>query len=340
MIAAAARRPSRRSSRAARWPARELPTDVSAGGHVFITAAIALMFSERYDEAERLTTGAVDDARRRGSSVGFAAASSLRSLLHYRRGALAEAEADAAAALDLRDDVARLAGLPRVRAQLARVHRARPRRGRPSCSTLADDFFATQPSEDLPYSHAMHARGWLRAQLGDLEGGLAELLACGERELEWGVGTPQIIAWRSAAAEVCLTLGRLEQARALAAEEVALARSIGAPRALGVALRAAALAESGARRIELLREARRVAEASQGALELARARIDLGAALVRAGPPRRRARAAARRAGARVRAAARRRWSSARTASCWPPARARAGPRRPAATSSRRASGA
>ena len=142
---------------------------------------------------------------------------------------------------------------------------------------------ATQRSDDLPFSHALHARGWLRAELGDLEGGLAELLACGARELEMGVGSPQIIAWRSAAAEVCLRLGRLEQARELAGAEVVLARAIGMPRAIGVALRAAALAETGARRLSLLREAVAVLETSQGALELARARIDLGAALVRAG---------------------------------------------------------
>ncbi len=153
----------------------------------------------------------------------------------------------------------------------------------PELLALADDFFATQPSEDLPYSQALHARGWLRAVLDDLEGGLAELEACGARELEWGVGTPQIIAWRSSAAEVCLWLGRLDRARSLAAEELELARAIGAPRAIGVALRACALAETGARRLELLREAVTVLETSQGALELARCRIDLGAALVRTG---------------------------------------------------------
>ena len=184
----------------------------------------------------------------------------------------------------------------------------------------------------------MHARGWLRAELGDLEGGLAELLACGERELEWGVGTPQIIAWRSSAAEVCLRLGRLEQARELAAAEVALARAIGAPRAIGVALRAAALAESGARRIELLREAVAALETSQGALELARARDRPRRRAGARRPARRGARAAARRPGGRGRGAARRRWSSARTASCWPPARGRGGPPRRAATGSRRAS--
>jgi DNA-binding CsgD family transcriptional regulator/tetratricopeptide (TPR) repeat protein len=280
-----AARPASRSAELARraLAGAVLPTDVSAGGHVHITAATALMFSEAYDEAEAHYARALDDARRRGSSVGFAAASSLRSMLLYRRGALAAAEAEAVAALDLRNDVHGAQGY--LACALNTIVFAALDRGTggPDLLTLCDDFFATQPTEDLPFSQAMHARGWLKAVLDDLEGGLAELLACGAREREWGVGTPQIIAWRSSAAEVCLRLGRLEQARSLADEEVALARSIGAPRALGVALRAAALAESGARRIELLREAVTSLEASQGALELARTRIDLGAALVRAG---------------------------------------------------------
>ena len=178
----------------------------------------------------------------------------------------------------------------------------------------------------------MHARGWLRAELGDLEGGLAELLACGERELEWGVGTPQIIAWRSAAAEVCLRLGRLEQARELAGEELALARAIGMPRAIGVALRAAALAESGARRLTLLREAVASLATSQGALELARARIDLGARAGARRPARRGPRAACATARRAPPPRVRRRSSSAPTASCWPPAPGRGGPPRRAVT--------
>ncbi|MBE2317349.1 AAA family ATPase [Solirubrobacter sp. CPCC 204708] len=261
----------------------EQPTDVSAGGHVFISAAGALMFSEGYEEAERAYDQAVSDARRRGSSVGFAAASSLRSLLYYRCGRLSEAEADATAALDLRNDVHGSQGY--LACALNALVFTRLERGEADHEllALADDFFATQPTEDLPYSQAIHARGWLRAQLGDSEGGLEELLACGAREQLWGVGTPQIIAWRSSAAEVCLALGRLEQGRALADAELQLARRIGAPRAIGVALRAAALAESGERRIELLTDAVTSLEASQGTLELARARVDLGRALVRAG---------------------------------------------------------
>ena len=171
---------------------------------------------------------------------------------------------------------------------------------------LVDDFFATQPSEDLPYGLAIHARGWLRAALGDPEGGLEELLACGEREQQWGVGTPQIVAWRSAAAEVCLTLGRLDQARELVDEEL----DAGAPDRRAARDRRRA-ARRGAGRVG--RAADRAAHRGRrdaGALRgRARARPRPRRSRPRAGPrrpPRRRPRAPARRAGARVRAAARR----------------------------------
>jgi DNA-binding CsgD family transcriptional regulator len=280
-----AARPAERSAELARRALSDgvLPMDLASGGHTFLNAVTALMFSEAYADAQRHYSRAIDETRRRGSSVGFAAISSLRALLLYRLGSLTGALADATAALDLRNDVHGAQGY--LACALNAIVFASLDRGTagPELLALADDFFATQPTEDLPFSQAMHARGWLKAELGEREAGLEELLACGERELEWGVGTPEIIAWRSSAAEVCLRLGRLEQARELAARELELARSIGAPRALGVALRAAALAESGTRRIELLREAVASLEASQGALELARARVDLGAALVRAG---------------------------------------------------------
>ncbi|MDA0165903.1 AAA family ATPase [Solirubrobacter ginsenosidimutans] len=252
-------------------------------GHVLITGATALQFAERFDEAERLYSRAVDETRRLGAYARLAAASSARALLLYRLGRLSAAEADAVAALDLRSVVHGTQGYLAL-ALNAFVFASLDRgTAGPEMLSVADDFVATQRSDDLPFSHALYARGWLRAELGDLEGGLAELLACGARELEMGVGSPQIIAWRSAAAEVCLRLGRLEQARELAGAEVVLARAIGMPRAIGVALRAAALAETGTRRLSLLRETVAVLETSRGALELARARIDLGAALLRSG---------------------------------------------------------
>ena len=134
-----------------------LATDPTAGGHAFVSGAIALMFAERYDEADRLYSGALDDARRRGSGIAFATASSLRSLVAYRRGRLAEALADASAALELADDGARLPGLPGRGAGHARLHRARPghRGRRPRGVRRA--LRARAGRRHLPYSHAMHA---------------------------------------------------------------------------------------------------------------------------------------------------------------------------------------
>ena len=244
------------------------------------------MFSECYDEAERAVRAARSTTPAgAASSVGFAAASSaaLAAALPARRAA-PPPRPTAVAALDLRNDVARRAGLSRVRAEHDRLRRARPRHRRPGAAG-AGRRLLRHPAVRGPAVQPGDARARLAAGRAGRPRGRARGAAGVRRAraARWGVGTPQIIAWRSSAAEVCLRLGRLEQARSLAAEEVALARSIGAPRALGVALRAAALAESGARRIELLREAVASLEASQGALELARARIDLGAALVRAG---------------------------------------------------------
>jgi DNA-binding CsgD family transcriptional regulator len=78
-------------------------------------------------------------------------------------------------------------------------------------------------------------------------------------------------------------LGRNEEALRLADEELRLARFLGAPRAIGIALRARGLIAEGDQRDELLREAVAVLAGSGAALEHARALCDLGAALRRAG---------------------------------------------------------
>jgi DNA-binding CsgD family transcriptional regulator len=77
------------------------------------------------------------------------------------------------------------------------------------------------------------------------------------------------------------TLGEPGEARRLAAEEVELARTWGAPRALGVALLAQGLVEDGPAATARLREAVAVLEGSAAVLELARALTELGAALRR-----------------------------------------------------------
>jgi DNA-binding CsgD family transcriptional regulator len=88
-----------------------------------------------------------------------------------------------------------------------------------------------------------------------------------------------VIPWRSG---VALALQRLdrEPARAakLADEEIALARACGAGRALGMALRARALAGPAKLRLGRLDEAEAVLERAGAPLERARTLCDLGAA--------------------------------------------------------------
>jgi DNA-binding CsgD family transcriptional regulator len=91
--------------------------------------------------------------------------------------------------------------------------------------------------------------------------------------------TPALLPWRSAAARAAARLGDPDAARAEAAEEVDLARATDAPRAIGVALRALAEVDHAGARVEYLREAVGVLEASEARLEHGHALCDLGVAL-------------------------------------------------------------
>ena len=135
----------------------------------------------------------------------------------------------------------------------------------------------------LPGGWLLAARGRLR--LAELRPtvALGDLLAAGDLFARLRSPGPTTAPWRSDAALAHLALGAPAEARALAAEEVALARAYHGPRALGIALRAAGLAEGGSAGIELLRQAVRVLDGSAARLEHARALADLGAALRRAG---------------------------------------------------------
>ena len=131
---------------------------------------------------------------------------------------------------------------------------------------------------------------WLvssRARLLTLQGrtseGLQAWLACGQRFAGHGGQNPAVLAWRSGAALAMYRLGRCDEARELAYEEVALARRWGAPTALGRALRVAGTIQSDRGGLGLLREATSVLAGSPVRLEYAKALIDIGAALRRAG---------------------------------------------------------
>ncbi len=173
-------------------------------------------------------------------------------------------------------------------------------------------------------------RARVRAATGRHEEALQEFLASRAMEDAWGVRTPAHSTWRSDAVRLLTTLDRVDEALALAEEDVARARRFGEPRALGMALRSAGLASKDLERLsESVAVLRAVARAARARALAVRARRGV---------------AARRAAGGRARAAAGRRSTSppsagrppsrrAPTTSSSPPARA------PAATRSRAAAG-
>ncbi|MBV9949707.1 MAG: helix-turn-helix transcriptional regulator, partial [Myxococcales bacterium] len=246
----------------------------------FYHACIGLTLAERYAEALSRFDETIADARRLGSLSHVLALSCFRAQVHLSLGNLADAEADARVALETGP---RTPGAHAALA-LAVLLQTLAERGELDAAESANRRY--QLAEQFP---TLVQGGWLLAARGRLRlaelrpaAALEDLLAAGALFIRLRSPSPTT-PWRSDAALAHLALGAQAEARALAAEEVAFAEAFGAPRALGVALRAAGIAEGGKRGIKMLRQAVGVLEGSAARLEHARATADLGAALRRAG---------------------------------------------------------
>lgn len=220
------------------------------------------------------------EAHRRGSTLTYAAAKVFRAQSMLWRGDLGEAEADSREALAVADTwgaTARFAGHATAFLLDSLMEQGR----------LDDATAALSRAPSLPESartlYLRDSSARLRILRGDPAGGTAELLDACRSFDSVGSRNPALIAWRSPAALAMLQRGDQAEARRLAADELELARAWGAPRALGVALRAAGLVEGGKRGLAQLGEAVDVLSDSPAKLEHAKARAELGAALRRAG---------------------------------------------------------
>jgi DNA-binding CsgD family transcriptional regulator/tetratricopeptide (TPR) repeat protein len=246
----------------------------------FVFPCIVLAQADR-DEVLAVYDDALAEAHRRGSTAAFAAAKVFRAQTFVFRGDLAEAEAEAREAFAAGETwatSARFAGH-----SLAFLADALMEQGRLDDAAAALARAGTDESFDsASVLYLPDSRARLRLLRGDLAGGLEETLEAGRRFEELGGRNPAFFAWRSQAALALLQLGKQEEAWPLASEELELARTWGAPRALGAALRVAGLVEGGQRGLAHLEEAVEVLEGSPAKLEHAKARTELGAALRRA----------------------------------------------------------
>lgn len=265
------------ADRARRGLAFGVPADPTMGGNPVLLGTIALAFADQLEEADAMFRAGLAEARANGAGIAVAALSSLRSLVSYRRGALLEAEADAQTALLLAAEIRGAEALT-VNAIAMAIHTGLDR-GAPDEELRALARLAPDDLEPdlIPMMQLVLARARLEAERGDPGEAVRRYLALDRPDPGWSANGPSVLPWRSGVAPVLAALGEQERAAELAAEEVRLARMAGTPRALGVALRVAALLREGAEREDGLREAVAVQAAGPSRLEHARALLDLGA---------------------------------------------------------------
>jgi DNA-binding CsgD family transcriptional regulator/tetratricopeptide (TPR) repeat protein len=252
----------------------------AAGSVAFYYATFALVLADRFEAARAAYDAAFEEVRRRGDIFMSAGIHLFRGHLLSRVGELAAAEEDLREALALSGVHGMQTASPYNFGFLAS---ALLQRGEvEEAATLIER--AGLPEELPETGHLtffLDARARVRAARGDAARALADLERLGALTRCLRTANPAFTPWRSETALVLHGLGRADEARALAREEVELARRWGAPRALGIALRACGLVEGGAKGLAALREAVDVLEPSPARLELAASLSDLGAALRR-----------------------------------------------------------
>lgn len=238
-------------------------------------ATYALLTCEALDEARVTIDEAIADSGRRGSAFARAGALGTRAVLALNEGRPRDAEADAREAA--------AGALPPVMAPVNAAYLV---------LALVDQGQLKEAERELVAAGIDAGPGgptvlrwvpWARARLREAQGRAADVradIACLREDDE--AGRPmRALAWRALLSRALARAGDREEARALAAEHLEWARAWGRPGALGVAERAAALAAAGEERVAGLEAAVETLACSPLRTEEARARLDLGVALLR-----------------------------------------------------------
>jgi DNA-binding CsgD family transcriptional regulator len=259
-----------------------LPLEPHRGENWALLALAALGVAGRFDAAQRGADEVLARARAEGAALTVVTMSSLRALIVLRRGDLAAAQADAEAAIELAPELlgARFLVLAVSAAVLAGLERDETPN---SLRRLIDRTGVRYENEFTSSSQLRYASGVLHAAAGNHEAAIEELCGCALYDPEFGGENPAMLPWRSAAALSLAQLGRNREARGLAVEEVRRAESFGAPYAIGMALRAKAIAGPPSEQPEALEAALALLAPSPARLEHARVLVDLGATLRAAG---------------------------------------------------------
>ena len=188
-----------------------------------VSACAALAMADDVERAEHDFAHVIAVAQRRGDRLAAASHQLWRGLVRYEKGELLLAE----------EDLAFVESTPLGQLSLAAAYRAGfhahvlLERGE---TDDAAALLAGISLDDLPVGHHiqfLYARGRVRLQQRDWEGALADFLQAGSSAESVEIHNPAYVPWRSQAALALHQLGRTEEARALAREELTLSRTLG-----------------------------------------------------------------------------------------------------------------
>jgi tetratricopeptide (TPR) repeat protein len=234
--------------------AASVPVEPHRGANWAILALAALAAADGLDSAQRHIDEILPMARQRGAALAVVTVSAMRAIVGMRRGDLVAVQADAQTAIELAPDLlgAEFVGLAVAMAVLAGLDRDETP---DSLRLLIDRSGIRYDTEVLPSAVLRFASGVLRAAAGNHGAAIEELRSCAFDHPAFGGENPAALPWRSAAALSLAEVRRYDEARELAADEVRRAKSFGAARAIGIALRAHAIVGPRAERSNRLAEA-------------------------------------------------------------------------------------
>ena len=240
-----------------------------------------LLAADRLDDAQRLAGDLTRTGEESGSVLLATGALWLQANVLHRRGALADAEACFASAVDTAAAHGFLTVSGWAGAQYATV--LVDRGDHQAAGQVVRRLGLDGPLPDTVHLHeARLAAGLVRVTAGQVREGIDQIREAGRLWEAIGARNPDMAAWRPHLAQALLLAGQQDEARAVAAEHATLARAWGVARPLARALRVQGLTRGGEEAIVLLRESVQVARDSPGRLELALSLVELGAAERRA----------------------------------------------------------
>lgn len=232
------------------------------------------------DRAQAVIDWIFAGARAAGSVDGYFSALIVQSSLAYTRGDVAAAADDVATVIEEGPRAGSMGGLL-LAAGMRAVTALEIGDLDDALAWLASIGMLGPLPEAGVFDVPLFCRATLRAEAGELEPALADLVEFGRREKAKGYRS-MFTPWRASAANVLHRLGRTEEAIVLVEDELSVARARGVAWLVAIALRVKGLVAGGDAGLAALAEAVEVAAPTPFRLEAARCYVEYGAALRRA----------------------------------------------------------